>query len=245
MMELKKISVIDAISFAFKAILDHIRLFFFVFIAGTGLIALVVSIIGFFNMSIISSFADTSIFQSIQDCSGPRCFTIIYQSGRPMINFIFNHALSLVISSLILSFFFVGLDLGCKAIALNIYDTNNAEVKTLWSYFNLTLTGLCAWALYCVMMWIGFFFFIIPGLIVLLRFGFFPFFIIDKKSGVIESLKQSYHATHNHIWEILAFWIVIKIIMYAGGVTYIGILLTWPLSVLAYTYIYRQLIPAA
>jgi len=242
-MEVRKISVVDAISFAFRAMLDHIRLFFFVFLVGTGLIAVVVGIIGFFNMGLLTALADTPMFQSFQECVGTRCFTVVYQSGWPFVQFVVNHALPLLLSGFLLSLFFVGLDLGFKAIALDVYDTNQGKVETLWSRFNLVLTGFCAWTLYCTMMWIGFLFFIVPGIIVLLRFGFFPFLIIDKHLSIIDSLKQSYEITREHIWDLFAFWVVIKIIMYVGSLTYIGIIVTWPLSTLAYAYVYRQLMP--
>ena len=239
----KKISVLEAIHFGFRAILEHIRLFFLVFIIGSGLIALVVGIIAFFNMGLLSALANTPMFQSIQECIGSQCLTIVYQSGRPLVTFLFNNFLPLIISGIIVSLFFVALDLGFKTVALDVYDTNTSEVKKLWSRFNMMFTGFFAWVLYCIMVWLGFIFFIIPGFIILLRFAFFPFFIIDKKASAVESLKQSYEATRNHMWDIFAFWIVIKIIMYIGFLTYIGTILTWPLSTLAYTYIYRQLTP--
>src|SRR5436189_109173 len=144
-MENKKISVIDAISFGFRAILEHIRLFFFVLLVGSGLIVLVVGIIGFFNLNLLISLSNTPMFQSIQECIGAQCFTIVYQSGIPLISFIFNNFISLLLSVFILFFF--------------------------------------------------------------------------------------------------SFLIVFKIIIYVGYLTYVGIILTWPLSTLAYTYFYRQLVP--
>jgi len=242
-MEGKKISVIDAISFGFRAILEHIRLFFFVLLVGSGLIVLVVGIISFFNLDLLISLSNTPMFQSIQECIGAQCFTIVYQSGRPLISFIFNNFISLLLSGFILSLFFVGLDLGFKTIALDIYDKNKSTVDRLWSRINMVFTGFIAWVLYCIMVWLGFIFFIIPGFIALLRFAFFPFFIIDKNANAIDSLKKSYEATRGHMWDIFAFWIVVKIIIYIGYLTYVGIILTWPLSTLAYTYFYRQLVP--
>jgi uncharacterized membrane protein len=242
-MEVRKISVVDAVNFAFRAIFEHIRLFVLVFLVGSGLIVLIVGIIGFFNLQLLSSLANTPMFQSIQECMGTRCLTIVYESGRPFIEFLFNNAIPLLISGIAASLFFIGLDFGFKAIALDVYDKNNAKLETLWSRFSLVLTGFIAWTLYCLMVWLGFMFFIIPGFFVLLRFGFFPFFIIDKNIGAIDSLKRSYEATQGHLWDIFAFWVVIKIIMYVGYLTYIGIILTWPVSTLAYAYIYRQLVP--
>src|SRR5258708_3271483 len=113
-MEGRKISVVDAISFSFRAILDHIRLFVMVFLVGSGLIVLVVGIIGFFNMGLLTQLANAPMFQSIQECIGTRCLTIVYESSRPFVQFLFQHAFSLLMSGIVASLFFVGLDLGFK-----------------------------------------------------------------------------------------------------------------------------------
>ena len=67
MMNRKKISVVDAVSFAFRSILDHIRLFFFVFIFGSGLIALVVGLLGLINKSLVFAVIDSPMFQNIRN----------------------------------------------------------------------------------------------------------------------------------------------------------------------------------
>jgi len=241
-MDRKKISVVDAISFAFKSILEHIRLFFFVFIFGSGLIALVVGFLGLINKSLVFALIESPMFQGIQECVGSQCVSMVYQSGKPFLSFMFSNAMPLFISAIIMALFFVGLDLGFKAIALDVYDKDDGQVETLWSRYGLVFNGFVAWVLYCAMAWIGFMFFIVPGFIVLLRFAFFPFFIIDKKLGAIDALKRSYKVTSNHMWDIFAFWMVVKIIVYVGFLTYIGTILTWPVSTLAYAYVYRQLV---
>ncbi len=242
-MEGKKFSTVEAISFAFREILEHIRLFFFVFLVGSGLIILFVGIIGLLNKGLILSLIDSPMFQTVQECIGSSCLTIVYESGRPLIGFIAEHMMPLLISGVLLALFFTGLDLGFKTIALNVYDKHNSTVETLWSRFNLAITACFAWLLYCLMAWVGFMLFVIPGFIVILRFGFFPFFIIDKGQGAVDSLKSSYELTRDHVWDIFAFWVVIKIIIYIGFLTYIGTLLTWPVATLAYAYVYRQLAP--
>ena len=89
---------------------------------------------------------------------------------------------------------------------------------------------------------LGWLFFILPGFIALLRFAFFPYFIIDKHVGPIAALKMSYKVTEDHVWDMFAFWVAIKIIVYMGFMSWIGVILTWPLSTLAYAYFYRRLV---
>jgi uncharacterized membrane protein len=92
------------------------------------------------------------------------------------------------------------------------------------------------------MVWIGWIFFVLPGFIALLRFAFFPYFIIDKHAGPIHALKMSWAMTQDHVWDIFAFWVAIKIIIFFGFSSGIGIAITWPLSTLAYAYYYRAII---
>jgi len=242
-MKVKKISAIDAISFAGKSILGHVRLFFFILLAGSGLIAVVVGLVGFLNKDLIQSLMSSPMFQNFQECIGSNCFTVVYQSGVPIIEIVRINFIPLFISTLVLALFFVGLDLGFKTIALDIYDRDGSKVDKLFSQLKAIPQGLIAWILYGIMVWIGFMFFIIPGFIALLRFAFFPFFIIDKKADAIDSLKMSYHATNGYIWDIFAFFVLVKIIVYLCFLSWIGVILTWPLSTLAYAYVYRQLVP--
>lgn len=241
-MDSKRISVFEAISFAGRSILGHIRLFFFVMLAGSGLIALVAGLIGLVNKGLIQALLSDPVFQGLQECVGRQCPTLVYQSGGQIIQLVSGSAISLAVSLLLLMLLFTGLDLGFKRIALDIHDRDASDVHQLFSEWKITLKGFCAWVLYCAMMWIGFMLFVIPGFIVLLRFGFFPFFMVDKNAGVIDSLKMSWEVTRNHFWDILACWIVVKIVAYVCFLSWIGVILTWPVSTLTYAYVYRQLV---
>ena len=92
------------------------------------------------------------------------------------------------------------------------------------------------------MVCVGWIFFILPGFIALLRFAFFPYFIIDKHVGPIAALKMSYDVTKHHVWDMFAFWVAIKIVVYLGFFSWLGIIVTWPLSTLAYAFFYRKLV---
>ena len=224
-MQAKKSFVVDALSFGFRELIEHVRLFVLVILTGAGLLALVVGILALLN----KNFVYAAIY------SGP--------SRMPLFELISTNFFSLAISVLVLALFLVGLDLGFKKVALSLYDHENSNVKELVSCFALAPKALVAWILYGAMVWLGWLFFILPGFIALLRFAFFPYFIIDKNAGVIEALRMSCHATKNHIWDMFAFWAAVKIISYFGFVSGIGIVLTWPLSTLAYAYYYRKLVP--
>jgi len=241
-MQAKKNLVLESVSFGFRTLVEHVRLFVFILLAGTGLIALVVGIIGLLNKDFIQMFMDSRSVQNFQQCVGINCFSVAYESGAPLMELVTGNFLSLLISAFVLALFFIGLDLGFKKVALKLHDNNKSSVSDMLSCFVLSPKALAAWALYCAMVWIGWLFFILPGFIALLRFAFFPYFIIDENVGVIESLRMSCRITKNHVWDMFAFWIAIKIIVYLGFISWIGVILTWPLSTLAYAYFYRKLL---
>lgn len=238
----KKSFVFESIGFGFRSLVDHVRLFVFVLLAGTGISALVVAIIGLLNKGFIQAFLTSQALQDYQECVGYNCASVVYQSGVSSMGLISTYIISLLISAVVLAIFFAGLDLGFKKIALDLYDRKDSSVKAMFSCFNLSPKALVAWILYSVMVWIGFLCLILPGFIALLRFAFFPYFIVDKNVGPIAALKMSYEVTKDHVWDIFAFWIALKIIIYIGLLGWLGIILTWPLSTLAYAFFYRRLV---
>ncbi len=233
---------LEAIGFSVRTLVEQVRLFVIVLCAGTGIIALVVGVIAFLNKNFIQEVVNSQALKDYQECIGYNCASVAYQSGASLMSLITLHFFALLISAVVLALFFVGLDLGFRKIALTLYDRNYCSYKELFVCFGLAPKALLGWILYCAMVWIGWFLFVLPGFIALLRFIFFPYFIIDKNMGPIDALKHSYEITRHHMWDIFAFWVAMKIIVSLGFVSWMGLLITWPLSTLAYVYFYRQLV---
>jgi len=238
----RKCFTLDAIKFAVRSLIEQVRLFVFVLLAGSGVMALVVGVLAFLNKSFIQSIVSSQALKDYQECVGYNCATVAYQSGATIMGFITSSFFSLLISFVVLALFFVGLDLGFRKIALHIHDDKPSSWKELFSSFSLAPKALIGWILYCVMVWVGWLLLILPGFIALLRFGFFPYFIVDKNMGPIDALKKSYEVTQHHMWEIFAFWVAMKIVVSLGFVSWLGVLITWPLSTLAYACFYRALL---
>ena len=241
-MEGKKNFVLESLGFGFRALVDHVRLFVMVLLAGTGVIAVVVGLAGLLNKVFIQAVRASQLMQAYQDCVGYNCAEVAYQSGASIMNLVSANMFSLLISGVVLAIFFVGFDLGFKKIALDLHDRGESSVKALFSCFNLAPKALVGWILYSLMVWVGWLLFVLPGFIALLRFAFFPYFIIDKHVGPIDALKMSYEVTQHHVWDMFAFWVAIKVVTYLGFLSWIGIILTWPLSTLAYAFFYRKLV---
>ena len=181
-MEGRKSFVLESIGFAFRSLIDHVRLFVIVLLAGTGVIALVVGLVGLLNKGFIQAVMSSQALQDYQECVGYNCATIAYQSGASVMSLVSANMFSLLISAVVLAIFFVGLDLGFKKIALGLYDRSESSLKTMFSCFGSAPKALIGWILYSLMVWVGWLLFVFPGFIALLRFSFFPYFIVDKNA---------------------------------------------------------------
>jgi len=233
---------LEALGFAFKSLVEQVRLFVIVLLAGTGIISLVVALIGFLNKGFIQSIMASQALKDYQECVGYNCATVAYQSGASFMSMVTESFFSLLISGVVLALFFVGLDLGFRKIALQIHDRNESSWKELFMSFGLAPKAIIGWILYGAMVMIGWMLLVLPGFIALLRFAFFPYFIVDKNMGPIDALKESYEVTKHHMWDIFAFWVAIKILVSLGFVSWMGVLISWPLCTLAYAFFYRKLV---
>jgi len=141
--------------------------------------------------------------------------------------------------------FMIIIRIGYNKIFLRINDGEKPkfteifqEYKIFWRYLGvsilvpLTVLG-------------GLILFIIPGLIWLVRFSFAPIIVIDTSVGPINSMKESYAITKGSFWKLVLFWLVIGLINLLGLILMgVGLLVSIPVSTLAYVQIYRTLTKA-
>ena len=141
---------------------------------------------------------------------------------------------------LIVSLAFIGLWLGYIKFVLEIHDKNQSSVKVIFSQFRKSFTSLLATILYFLMVGLGLMCFVVPGIVVAIRFRFYQEFIVDKNAGVLESLSRSLEATRNHNWSLFALAIIESAIMTISAPLY---LITRNATLLANIHAYRFLSP--
>jgi len=89
----------------------------------------------------------------------------------------------------------------------------------------------------------GLILFIIPGIYLGIRFQFFNCFIVDQKTGVIESLRRSWQITQGNTWNLFLFGLLLAGINILGLLCLIvGLFITIPTTTIAYIFVYRKLI---
>jgi uncharacterized membrane protein len=97
--------------------------------------------------------------------------------------------------------------------------------------------------LYVLIFCAGLILLIFPGIIWGIKFGLFPYFIIDKGLGPIKALKASAKTTMGARWDLLGFGFVVSIISLLGVLCLvIGIFATIPTTMIAAALVYRRLL---
>ncbi len=136
--------------------------------------------------------------------------------------------------------------LGILRISLDLYEGKKAKVKDIFSQRHFLLTAIIATILFYLMVLSGFFLFVIPGIYLTCRFFFYNFFIVDKKAGPIDSLRQSWRATQGKVLNIFLLILAIIGINILGFLVFvIGMLFTSAVSSIAFAYVYRNLSKAS
>lgn len=90
---------------------------------------------------------------------------------------------------------------------------------------------------------IGFILLIVPGIILAFGLSQVTYLVIDKKAGIIESLKKSWKITNGYKWRIFVIGFRAGLIALAGVlVVGIGLLVAMPIVYLMYAKMYRDLV---
>lgn len=104
-----------------------------------------------------------------------------------------------------------------------------------WKFFAATL-------LVGIVVVLGLLLLIVPGIIFLMMFLFTTFLVIDRNLGPIEAMKESRRITHGHRWQLLWFSLVLLLVNLLGVIALgVGLLVTIPVTMLAFTHVYRLL----
>ena len=137
--------------------------------------------------------------------------------------------------------------LGVKRITLNLVDGKDASIADLFSQTNLFWKYLWASIIYGVAVIIGFILLIVPGLYLSLKYGLYAYIIVDRPElSATDALKESARLTDGIKWKLIGFSFVMLGVNLLGLLALgIGLLYTIPVTVMAYTALYRSLAKTA
>lgn len=88
----------------------------------------------------------------------------------------------------------------------------------------------------------GFIFFIIPGIIILIRIMFLKQILVDQKLGILDSFTRAFDMTRGHTKELLFFLVIVVVFNLAGLLFFIiGLAITIPTTFFGILYLYDKL----
>ncbi|MCP4147121.1 MAG: hypothetical protein GY757_05165 [bacterium] len=139
-------------------------------------------------------------------------------------------------------FFQVLTSMGMIKICLKYVDKQETEAMDLFSCTSFFFNYLLASLVYLGVVVLGTVLFIIPGIILGLRFQFYDYLIIDKNLGIKEAFSGSEKLTTHAMGDLFRFIVLLIAINLIGLFLFgVGLLITAPISTLAMAHVYRQL----
>ena len=109
------------------------------------------------------------------------------------------------------------------------------QVKYFWRVLGATL-------LLGLIVVIGFFLLIVPGIYLALRFQFTLLLILDKDLGILEAMKQSSMLTNGKKMPLLGFDLTLLGVIILGAIVFgVGIFVAMPVVWLATVFVYHKL----
>ena len=132
--------------------------------------------------------------------------------------------------------------MGILTVAILAAKQQSFSFSDFFSKFHLFPAYLLGKIIFLFGMMIGLFLLIVPGVIFAVKFNLWPFFVLDHGAGGIESLKESNKAVEGAKWDILLFWIAgILLNIFGFLLLGVGFLITWPVTLIAWSKIYLKL----
>lgn len=126
---------------------------------------------------------------------------------------------------------------GYIRMIIKFHDTGSANLRELCMGWHRGPRLLLAGLIFFVSISLGLCLFVIPGIYILVHGILFPFFIVDKNAGVIDSFKKSYASVSGYGWHIGAV-ILVGLAMNFNPIIIVFVCFT---KLLMYANAYRRL----
>jgi membrane-anchored glycerophosphoryl diester phosphodiesterase (GDPDase) len=139
---------------------------------------------------------------------------------------------------LFLGFYF---GIGFCRMSIRAVDGETPGVSAFKIPFTMFLNTFVGELLVCILCSIGIFLCIIPGIYLIIRLMFTPYYIIDQGCGPIEGISRSWEKTKGNELDLFLFLLVLMLINVIGALLCgIGLLITYPVTYVAVALAYRR-----
>jgi len=154
----------------------------------------------------------------------------------------YSHRPGMFILSLLGAFISIWLSIGMFRIHLNIVDRRPVEFNDLFSGLDRFWAFLGVSILTGLIVGLGTMMLVIPGLILYVYLSFTFLLVVDRRLGPIGAIGASFRLVQGSFWPIVGFKLLALLINGLGAMLFrIGLLITIPLTSLAFAYLYRRL----
>ncbi|MFN8558973.1 MAG: zinc ribbon domain-containing protein [Dehalococcoidia bacterium] len=131
---------------------------------------------------------------------------------------------------------------GVLTVMLKFARGQDPSFSDLFSKGHLTWKMLGAFVIIGIATGIGFVLLIVPGVYLMLRWGFAYFYVADDEMGPLEAMQASSNLTEGIKLRLLGVGIVLYLVYVAGFIAFgIGALITAPLAAITGTLLYLRL----
>lgn len=128
-------------------------------------------------------------------------------------------------------------------IPLNFCDGIQSKIADLFLQYRFFFRYVFATFLYALISAGAGLLLIFPGIYLAIRFSFYGYFIVDRNSGIMESLKRSWRVTRGSAWKLFVYSLVVFGLNILGVLALgVGLFATIPISIVAGAFIYRKLL---
>lgn len=136
----------------------------------------------------------------------------------------------------------VWLNFNLLVAIIRLFDGVKPEWRDLFVWREETISYVGASILYGLMVLIGCLFFLIPGIYLAVKYGFYGYLIADKKLGAFGALKMSGQLTEGVKWLIVGFSLASFGVILLGVLAFgIGLLVAIPVVGVGFAFVYRSL----
>jgi hypothetical protein len=142
-------------------------------------------------------------------------------------------------------FLFSGMLVGAHGMALRSVDGEIPRVGDLFASFERGPAYLLALAIYCLVASVGLLLLVLPGIYLAVRYCLFAQIITDTSASALRALRKAAALAHGN-WAPLGALFLIAFLLNIAGMALLGIglIISFPVSLLAIAGFYRSLQPA-
>lgn len=138
----------------------------------------------------------------------------------------------------------VVIQMGFLKIYIKLASRKEAKIPDMWDFEPMhVLNYVWGTFLYGIVVVLGLILLIIPGIYLALKYMFVPYILVTKPGvKALEAMEMSAKMTMGEKWTLLGLWAVVLVVNILGALLLgLGLIITIPVTYLAYAIAYNQL----